>query len=65
MINIVKVEQFTGTAFDKLYPSHEITDNNLILRIPFFPYHDSDEDDRMLLEYYIPLKELKDALEKV
>ncbi len=59
-----KISYIKGDGLDDCLPIYEFYDKNLILRIPFTDFHDED-DHPLIAEYYIPLKELKEELEKV
>ena len=59
-ISYIKSEGF----LDDCLPIYEFYDKNLILRIPFSNSHD-ENGFPLIAEYYIPLKELKEELEKV
>lgn len=61
-MQVIKTAKISSVdSRNKEYPVYEFTDDSLILRIPTQIY----DYEFSLLEYYIPLKELKDALEKI
>ena len=59
-----KISYVSSDGSDDRLPIYEFYDKNLILRIPFLNFHDEDGHP-LIAEYYIPLKELKEELEKV
>lgn len=60
-----KISYIKNDSFlDDCLPIYEFYNKNLILRIPFSNSHD-ENGHSLIAEYYIPLKELKEELEKV